>query len=220
MAAKYSKGAIPYEFVPVPKQVLRDPQYAALSSSAKALMLDLAVQYTGKNNGRLCPSFAVMQRCGWTSINTLLRAKRDLLECGWVMQTRIGHPPRTAEWLGFTWWRLDWEKSMEVSPQGWPYLNFALPVLPKRHPSGLKTAPGTAKTAPIAAQPGPSSVPKQQYATEVRPEKVIGAETALVLDVAISAPLSPDPLLLLDGMATPGLSLIDIAKARAARNAA
>src|SRR4051812_11630580 len=104
MAAKnYRKGAIPYGFVPLPKDVLRSAEFAGLGASSKALMLDLMAQYTGKNNGRLCPGFEVMRKSGWSSKAKLLRAKRALLECSFVLQTRIGHPPRTTEWVGFTW---------------------------------------------------------------------------------------------------------------------
>lgn len=51
----YRKGALPFAFVPIPREVLNSAEYQSLPSKAKALMLDLAAQYTGKNNGRLCP---------------------------------------------------------------------------------------------------------------------------------------------------------------------
>ncbi len=197
MAAKdYRKGGLPFGFVPIPKEVLKSTEFGTLTASAKALMLDLAAQYTGKNNGRLCPSFDVMQRCGWTSKHTLLRAKRALLECDFALQTRIGHPPRTAEWIGFTWWKLDWHESMEVSPRGWPYLNFvaALSVVPKQHHESPKQAVGSAKTAPMKAAAEALSVQKQHHTTEVNGENGRGAKTAHVLDVAISGVDSCVPL--------------------------
>lgn len=125
----YEKGALSFAFVPIPREVLSMPEYQSLPSSAKALMLDLAAQYTGKNNGRLTPAFDVMQRCGWTSKTTLLRAKAALLSMPFAILTRKGHPPRTCEWLAFTWWRLDYEKSMdaEIDPKTFHsahYLNF------------------------------------------------------------------------------------------------
>ena len=162
MSAKdYRKGAIPYHFVAVPKLVLASGEYIALPPSAKALLFDLTAQYTGKNNGRLCPNFEVMKRDrGWTSKHTLLRAKRALLACSWALQTRIGHPPRTSEWMGFTWWKLDYEPTMEISPRAWPYLNFAtaLSVVPKQRYEARKSAPGSAKTAPMTASPDRKSV--------------------------------------------------------------
>jgi hypothetical protein len=156
MAARdHRKGALPFGFVPLPKNVLRSEEFAAMPTAAKALMLDLMAQYTGKNNGRLSPSYEAMRRCGWTSKGTLLRAKASLLECTFALQTRIGHPPRTAEWIGFTWWKLDYEPTMEISPRAWPYLNFvpmpALSVVPKQDRSGSKTLSGGAETGPMKA---------------------------------------------------------------------
>lgn len=122
----YRKGALPFEFVPIPREVLTMPEYQVLSSSAKVLMLDLAAQYTGKNNGRLCPAWEVMRRTGWVSKGTLQRARDALLQAPFVVLTRKGHPPRTVDWVAFTWWKLDYEKSMDatVDPRLFPYLNF------------------------------------------------------------------------------------------------
>jgi hypothetical protein len=125
MAARdYKKGAIKFQFVALPMQVIRSDEWQALSRSAKALAIDLMGQYSGRNNGRLSPSFVVMERCGWTSKATLIAAKRALLDCSFVMLARKGHPPRTAEWVAFTWWELNYEKSMDIDPKRFPYLNF------------------------------------------------------------------------------------------------
>lgn len=187
-ANSYRKGAIPYGFVAVPKDMLKRPEYQALPSAAKSLMFDLADQYSGKNNGRLCPSFEAMRRYGWTSKSKLVRAKAELLKCPFVIQTRIGHPPRTAEWLGLTWWKLDWGEGMEIRPQGWPYLNFAtaIPVVPKQDRWSAKSAPGGSDSGPMKGRIRTSSVPNQDHATEVRVGKAIGPESGEVLELAIS----------------------------------
>lgn len=120
----YGKGALPYEFVAVPKRVLAMSEFQLLPSGAKALLFDLMAQYNGKNNGRLCPAFEVLQRSGWSSKGTAFRAKLALVDAPFVVLTRKGHPPRTCEWIGFTWWKLDYEKSMDIDPRAFPYLNF------------------------------------------------------------------------------------------------
>jgi len=121
----YRKGMLPFQFIPIPKDVLSSPEWLNLPHNARALATDLMSQYTGKNNGRLCPGFQVMKRYGWTSKQTLTRAKNALLECSFVVRTRLGHAPRTAEWIGFTWWKLDYDKSMDIiDPRDFPYLNF------------------------------------------------------------------------------------------------
>lgn len=120
----HKKGALPFQFAALPMDVIRSEEWQALPHSARALAIDLMGQYTGKNNGRLCPSFSVLEACGWTSRTTLVTAKRALLESSFVVLTRKGHPPRTAEWIGFTWWKLDYEPTMDVDPRAFPYMNF------------------------------------------------------------------------------------------------
>lgn len=122
--SKYKKGQLPYEFVAMPKAIVLSSEWQGMAPSAMRLALDLMAQYTGKNNGRLCPAFIVMQRQGWRSETTLIKAKRALLEASFVVHTRQGKKPHTADWIGFTWWKLDWEKSMDIDPRGFPYLNF------------------------------------------------------------------------------------------------
>ncbi|HZW20238.1 hypothetical protein [Noviherbaspirillum sp.] len=123
--ANHRKGMLPFQFVAIPVEIIRSAEWQALPSSAKALAVDLMAQYSGKNNGRLCTSFEVMYRdFGWVSKETLVNAKRALLGCSFVVLTRKGHAPRTAEWIGFTWWKLDYEESMDIDPRRFPYLNF------------------------------------------------------------------------------------------------
>lgn len=120
----HAKGSISYQFIAVPRLLIASQAWKRLPFRARALALDLMGQYTGKNNGRLCPGFEVMRRSGWTSKDQWAKAKRELLDCEFAIQTRMGHPPRTAEWLGFTWWRLDWHESMDVSATAWPFMNM------------------------------------------------------------------------------------------------
>ena len=124
-SSKRRKGeSIPFAFVVLPKDVLHSSEYQQLPSSAKALLLDLVSQYTGKNNGRLTPAWSVMKEKGWASNNTVLSAKKALLNSSFALMTRKGHPPRTCEWIAFTWWRLDWHEKMDIEAKGFPYLNF------------------------------------------------------------------------------------------------
>src|SRR5690606_22828212 len=102
----------------------QSPAYRALPSAARSLLIPLLMQFTGKNNGRLCVSFVAMQRYGWTSARKLDKAKHELLCTPVVLGTRKGKPPRTAEWVGVTWLALDYEKTMDVDPRAWPYMNF------------------------------------------------------------------------------------------------
>jgi hypothetical protein len=161
----YTKGSIPYSFIAMPTAVIQSPEWQALPPNAVKLAIDLMGQYTGKNNGRLSPSFVAMKKCGWSSKTTLVAAKKVLLEYPCVVLTRVGHAPRTAEWIAFTWWPLHYDKSMDIDPRSFPYLNFfklvtAAPVVPKkisevqkmdRYPP--KTATGGPENGPMEALP-------------------------------------------------------------------
>jgi hypothetical protein len=140
------RGQLPYSFAAIPRDILLLPEYHQLRSSAIKLMLDLLLQYTGKNNGRLCSSFQVMQRSGWTSKETLSHAKAALLETSFTVLTRKGHAPRTAEWLGFTWFPINYHPSMDIEARAFPYLNF-LPA-PGKDPNSGRTMKLTMQSVP------------------------------------------------------------------------
>lgn len=120
----HRKGALPFKFVAIPVPVLESPEYRALPDAARSLLIDLLMQFTGKNNGRVSTSFVAMQRYGWTSKSKLERAKAALLQAPFVLVTRRGRPPSTSEWVGVTWLPLDFDRTMDVDPRSWPYMNF------------------------------------------------------------------------------------------------
>lgn len=94
-------------FVALPWAVLDSPAYAALSFHAKALLLEVARQYVRDNNGRLLLSRAYMEKRGWKSSDMLTKAKRELLDGGFVHETVKGHRPNKASWYAVTWQSLD-----------------------------------------------------------------------------------------------------------------
>lgn len=202
----FRKGMLTYPFVALPLGVLQSDEWAALPVAAVKLVIDLAAQYTGKNNGRLCPSYDVLQRHGWASKATLLRAKVAIHKTSFVIMTRRGHAPRTCEWVGFSWWRLDYDVTMDIDPKHWPHLNFmpalaAAKIDPNRRgerppekrvvrsqncTDGPPKAPLRGiKTVPMDPAGTPPLVPKRDHATEVNAEKSCGTKTGDVLDIAI-----------------------------------
>ena len=77
-------------FVMLPHAVLRNPNYARLSYSARSLLFDLLSQYNGKNNGDFSLAPKIMQAKGWRSQGTVHQAKKELLKTGWIICTRQG----------------------------------------------------------------------------------------------------------------------------------
>lgn len=77
-------------FVALPHAVLESDAYRGLSAYARALLVDLALQFSGSNNGDLCATFSLMRQRGWTSAGTVHRALVELCDAGLLFQTRQG----------------------------------------------------------------------------------------------------------------------------------
>jgi hypothetical protein len=48
-----------------------------------------------------------MIKRGWSSNDTIFKAKQELLEAGFIYQTVMGHRPNKASWYAITWYSLD-----------------------------------------------------------------------------------------------------------------
>jgi len=94
-------------FVALPWAVLDSPAYALLSHPARSLLLELARQFVRDNNGRLLASRAFLAKRGWRSADVIDRAKRELLDAGFIVETVKGHRPNKASWYAVTWRQLD-----------------------------------------------------------------------------------------------------------------
>lgn len=94
-------------FVALPWAVLDCPAYRNLSMHARALLLEVARQFVRDNNGTLLISRDYMNKRGWKSSDMLTKAKRELLDGGFIHQTVMGHRPNKASWYALTWRTLD-----------------------------------------------------------------------------------------------------------------
>jgi len=94
-------------FFALPWTVLDCPAFALLSHPAKALLMELGRQFVKDNNGRLLLSRTHLAKRGWTSNDTINRAKAELLATGFIFETVKGHRPNKASWYAVTWRALD-----------------------------------------------------------------------------------------------------------------
>ncbi len=94
-------------FVALPWDVMDSPAYARLSHPARSLLMELARQYVRDNNGRLLASGAYLAKRGWKGNDTAPRAKKELIEAGFIHETVKGHRPNKASWYAITWYTLD-----------------------------------------------------------------------------------------------------------------
>ena len=94
-------------FIALPHAVMESPAYLRLSHHARALLLEFAFQYRGDDNGRLLCSGNYLAARGWNSNDIITKAKRELLEAGFIHETVKGHRPNKASWYAVTWQTLD-----------------------------------------------------------------------------------------------------------------
>lgn len=144
--AKKNKSSIVGSFLALPHALLNCAKFRGLSSSAVKLLIDIASLYNGKNNGDLSAAWKVMQPKGWRGEGTLNRAKKELLEAGFIAQTRQGRLPNLCTLYGITWKPLNPSPKLDIGPNGFPVGAWAnLPL-----ESAKKNASATAKMAVVS----------------------------------------------------------------------
>lgn len=95
-----------HSFLGIPHYIVRSPEFGALGPWPVKLLIELAGNYNGKNNGNLSAAFSVLGARGWNSPGTLNSAINSLLSAGWLIRTRTGGRNRCALYA-VTWWPVD-----------------------------------------------------------------------------------------------------------------
>ncbi len=80
----------------------RPPPTAVLSHSAFRLLVDLAMQFNGTNNGNLTAAHSVLRAYGWSSKGTLGAAIVELVATGFIEVTQRGGK-RLPSLYALTW---------------------------------------------------------------------------------------------------------------------
>lgn len=93
-------------FLALPHALLNHPKYLSLSLIARALLVDIASQYKGKNNGDLCASPGIMIPRGWAK-STLERKTYELTNAGFLQKTRQGGRCNKCNLYAITWQSID-----------------------------------------------------------------------------------------------------------------
>lgn len=100
---KRNKG----RFVGIPYNVVRSPQWVSLSDSEARMLMELAFQFNGKNNGNLTLTHSILKDRG-ISNGACGRALKSLQEKGFIVVTRQGWKQRGKPTLvALTWHGLD-----------------------------------------------------------------------------------------------------------------
>jgi hypothetical protein len=77
-------------FVSLPHDLLSHDSFATLRPRATKLLIDIAAQYRGSNNGDLCAPLSLMKKRGWNSSDQLFKAKDELVDRGLILVSRQG----------------------------------------------------------------------------------------------------------------------------------
>lgn len=108
-------------FLALPMAVLHSNCYKQLSPYSIKLLIDLAGQFNGKNNGDFCLAWKIMKCKGWKSEATLNRAKKELLAADLICETRKGRLPNLCSLFGVTWHPLNPNKKFDIGPAGFAF---------------------------------------------------------------------------------------------------
>lgn len=93
-------------FAGIPHAVMETTHFNTLSFSARSLLLQLAYQYNGHNNGDLTAAYSVLSKRGFSSKNTIETARNQLEQKGFIECTRLGTTGR-CHLFALTWAPID-----------------------------------------------------------------------------------------------------------------
>lgn len=123
-AAKRAKKKV--WFAGVPMDVAKSNAFAELTALELKLLMELVIQYNGRNNGNLTAAHAVLKKRGWSSAGSLYKAFKGLLSKGWIVITRQGWKQRgRPTLLAITWngidelphgSKIEYDDGIKVSP--------------------------------------------------------------------------------------------------------
>lgn len=94
-------------FSAIPWAVLDSPAYQGLSHPARSLLMEIARQFHGDDNGRMIVTHGYLKPRGWNSKDVITRAKNELLDAELIFETCKGQRPSKAAWYALTWLSLD-----------------------------------------------------------------------------------------------------------------
>lgn len=139
-------------FLALPHVVLESPGYRQLSYTARALLLDIALQYAPRTNGKLTASRAYLAPLGWCSEDVRTWAVRELVAAGLLIQTRCGRINHAA-WYALAWLPLEHVTGLEIDPKYYRRGVYMAPDAPPVRVSHRRAA-NTAPTPPGGAMDG------------------------------------------------------------------
>ena len=98
-----------FRFAALEHSLMASSSYRALTTNARALLLELVIMYNGKNNGELYLGVRdAADRMGVTDTKVATAAFRELQDMGFIAEVEKGHFAVKAGDKRATCWRLTW----------------------------------------------------------------------------------------------------------------
>ncbi|PZS98682.1 hypothetical protein [Stenotrophomonas maltophilia] len=106
-----------HSFVQLPHYMIQSPQFYRLGGAALKLLLFLAGQYNGKNNGDLSATESMVRAAGVCAPSKLRGVLNELEDSGFIVKTRHGMK-RVCSLYALTWYGIDEceGKCLEIAP--------------------------------------------------------------------------------------------------------
>jgi len=77
-------------FVQIFHRITDSDAFGKLSGNACKLLLEIALQYRPGRNGDISVPWSRLKNRGWRSQGTVADSKRELMDGGWIIETRKG----------------------------------------------------------------------------------------------------------------------------------
>jgi hypothetical protein len=122
-------------YVALPFSVLDSPEYLSMRDRAKVMMIDLARQHNGRNNGHLHLAAGWLRKTRhWTSVDSIQKAKAELLGSKLAIKTRLGGLNIGPDRYALTWLDIsNFSGLTEVSPSSYHRGAYLLKRVVEKH---------------------------------------------------------------------------------------
>jgi hypothetical protein len=127
--AKNVKRANTKRFAGVPHAVMENRNYIGLSFSARSLLFEIAKQYNGHNNGKLCAIPDQLISRGFKAANTVYSAAKELVNAELLVVSKVSPKgSRKPHYYALTWEAVDeiQKFNMDIDPTKTPLRKFSI----------------------------------------------------------------------------------------------
>ncbi len=95
-------------FLMLRHDLINNENFRTLTPRATKLLIDMASQFRGNNNGDLAATWSLLRNRGWNSKDQIAKGLAELLERGWIVQCKQGmRTPPVPTLYALTWLTID-----------------------------------------------------------------------------------------------------------------